>query len=147
MIETWLVDTNVWLALLEEKHALHVSVSAWWQDLQEEDRILFCRSTQQSFLRLRATEALSVAYGSKPDTNLKAWQTYASLLKDERIQLVEEPIELERKWKELASIGTSSPKLWMDAYLAAFAIAGGYRLVTTDKTFKQFKGLALVLLR
>ena len=146
MMGTWLVDTNVWLALLEEKHAFHLSVSAWWDDIQDEDRILFCRSTQQSFLRLRATDALSAAYGSKPDTNLKAWQTYASLLKDERIQLVDEPIEVERKWKELASIGTASPKLWMDAYLAAFAITGGYRLVTTDKAFKQFKGLSLLLL-
>ncbi len=35
---------------------------------------------------------------------------------------------------------------WADAYLAAVAITGGYRLVTTDKVFKQFKGLnALVL--
>jgi predicted nucleic acid-binding protein len=29
----------------------------------------------------------------------------------------------------------------MDAYLAAFAMAGGYQLVTADKAFKQFKGL------
>lgn len=147
MMTTWLVDTNVWLALLEEKHTLHPTITAWWQGLQEEDRILFCRSTQQSFLRLRATDAVSAAYGLKPDTNAKAWQTYATLLKDERIQLVEEPSAVEGRWKELASVGTASPKLWMDAYLAAFAITGGYRLVTTDKAFKQFKGLALLLIR
>jgi predicted nucleic acid-binding protein len=34
----------------------------------------------------------------------------------------------------------------MDAYLAAFAITGGYQLVTTDKAFKQFKGLNLLIL-
>jgi len=34
----------------------------------------------------------------------------------------------------------------MDAYLAAFAFAGGHQLVTTDKGFKQFKGLDLVVL-
>jgi predicted nucleic acid-binding protein len=34
----------------------------------------------------------------------------------------------------------------MDAYLAAFAVAGTYQLVTTDKAFKQFKGLDLNLL-
>jgi hypothetical protein len=34
----------------------------------------------------------------------------------------------------------------MDAYLAAFALAGGYRLVTIDAGFTQFAGLDLVLL-
>ena len=40
----------------------------------------------------------------------------------------------------------ASPKLWMDAYLAAFAVVGGFKLVTSDKAFKQFKGLNLQLL-
>jgi predicted nucleic acid-binding protein len=34
----------------------------------------------------------------------------------------------------------------MDAYLAAFALTGGYRMVTTDAAFKQFGGLDLRLL-
>ncbi|MGB5880800.1 MAG: hypothetical protein WBH85_12285, partial [Thermoanaerobaculia bacterium] len=33
-----------------------------------------------------------------------------------------------------------------DAYLAAFALTGGYRMVTTDADFKQFSGLDLELL-
>ena len=143
---SWLVDTTVWLALLEEKHVLHPTIMAWWQALHEEDSILFCRSTQQSFLRLRTTDAVSAAYGLKPDTNVKAWQIFRTLLKDERIQLVEEPVAVEPKWKALAAVGTTSPKLWMDAYLAAFAITGSYGLVTTDKAFKQFKELDLLLL-
>lgn len=36
--------------------------------------------------------------------------------------------------------------MWMDAYLAGFALAGGYRMVTTDGAFKQFRGLDLELL-
>ena len=143
---SWLVDTTVWLALLEEKHVLHPTIMAWWQALHEEDSILFCRSTQQSFLRLRTTDAVSAAYGLKPDTNVKAWQTFRTLLKDERIQLVEEPFSVELKWKALAVVGTALSKLWMDAYLAAFAITGSYGLVTTDKAFKQFKELDLLLL-
>lgn len=58
----------------------------------------------------------------------------------------EEPAGLERRWQELALRETASPKLWMDAYLAAFALAGGYRLVTTDRAFRQFTGLDLILL-
>jgi predicted nucleic acid-binding protein len=34
----------------------------------------------------------------------------------------------------------------MDAYLAAFALAGGYGLVTTDVAFRQFGGLELQVL-
>jgi predicted nucleic acid-binding protein len=53
---------------------------------------------------------------------------------------------LERRWQQFAVRDAASPKLWMDAYLTAFAQAGGYRLVTTDAAFKQFAGLDLVLL-
>ena len=48
--------------------------------------------------------------------------------------------------EKLAVRDTASPKLWMDAYLAAFALAGGYCMVTTDSACKQFRGLDLVLL-
>jgi predicted nucleic acid-binding protein len=58
----------------------------------------------------------------------------------------EEPPGLEPIWKGLAGGSAASPKLWMDAYLAAFAMAGEYQLVTTDKAFKQFKSLDLLVL-
>lgn len=34
----------------------------------------------------------------------------------------------------------------MDAYLAAFALAGELTLVTNDRAFRQFRELALTLL-
>jgi len=34
----------------------------------------------------------------------------------------------------------------MDAYLAAFAVSGGYRLVTNDSAYHQFAGLNLMVL-
>jgi predicted nucleic acid-binding protein len=34
----------------------------------------------------------------------------------------------------------------MDAYLAAFARAGGYQFVTTDRAFSQFADFDLVLI-
>jgi predicted nucleic acid-binding protein len=40
----------------------------------------------------------------------------------------------------------ASPKLWMDGYLATFAMTGGYQFVTMDKEFKQFRGLDILLL-
>jgi predicted nucleic acid-binding protein len=59
---------------------------------------------------------------------------------------VEEPRGTEVLWKKLGATTKASPKLWMDAYLAAFAVAGEFSLVTTDKGFKQFKGLDVVIL-
>jgi predicted nucleic acid-binding protein len=34
----------------------------------------------------------------------------------------------------------------MDAYLAAYAVTAGCRLVTTDSVFRQFEGLDLTLI-
>jgi uncharacterized protein len=68
------------------------------------------------------------------------------LLDDPRIHFAQEPNDLYARWTLFADVRTASPKLWMDAYLAAFAVAGGYRLVTTDKAFKQFKGLNVLVL-
>jgi len=66
---------------------------------------------------------------------------------DDRIVFrVNEPAELEPLWKKLAVRGTASPKLWMDAYLAAFALAGRFQMVTTDVAFRQFRGLDLLIL-
>ncbi len=42
--------------------------------------------------------------------------------------------------------GIVTPRLWTDAYLAAFAVAGNLRLVTFDKDFERFPGLNLLRL-
>ena len=87
------------------------------------------------------------AYGSSPLTNRQAWQVYEQILTDDRIVLqADEPTRLEARWKQFAMSGLSSPKVWMDAYLAGFALAGGYGLVTTDRAFTTYPGLDLTLL-
>jgi uncharacterized protein len=141
-----LPDSNVWLALALSKHVFHGPTCAWLADRKPEETALFCRSTQQSFMRLLTTRAVLNPYGIPPLSNKAAWSAYEGFLADERIAWVEEPRGLESHWKRLATRSQASPKLWMDAYLAAFAIAGGYQLVTTDKAFNQFKGLNHVVL-
>ena len=61
----------------------------------------------------------------------------------------DEPPSLFEKWRSLATLDSASPKVWMDAYLAAFAITGGLRMVTLDKDFKNFvpQGLDLNLIQ
>ena len=141
-----LADSNVWLALALSKHAAHPAVRAWFARQKRLQAVLFCRSTQQSFLRLLTTRAVLAPYGIPPLTNKAAWSAFEGFRADQRIGWVDEPRGLETHWKKLAGGPWPSPKLWMDAYLAAFAMAGGYQIVTTDKAFKQFKLLDLVLL-
>ncbi len=141
-----LADSNVWLALALSKHVFHRAVRQWFDSQSPSDGVFFCRATQQSFLRLLTTQAVVAPYGIPALSNGGAWSVYEGFLADKRISRVEEPNGLESHWKRLAARGVASPKLWMDAYLAAFALANGYRLVTTDQAFRQFKGLDLLLL-
>ena len=142
-----LPDTNLWLALALSKHTHHAAAKEWLDEQEEPDSLLFCRSTQQSFLRLLTTTGVMSAYGIPPLSNKDAWNAFESFITDERILFQPEPPGLGVVWKKLAARRTSSPKLWMDAYLAAFAIACGSQLVTTDKAFSQFPGLDVKLIQ
>jgi uncharacterized protein len=142
-----LCDSNIWLALTLSKHVHHVAAREWLDAIEEPSSICFCRATQQTLLRLLTNASVLRPYGASPLTNRKAWAAYDAFLADDRIVLhAEEPAGLEMRWKRLALRDTPSPKVWMDAYLAAFALAGGFRLVTTDGAFKQFRGLDLDVL-
>lgn len=141
-----LADSNVFLALALSRHVFHAAAHAWLRAEVSAGDLLFCRATQQSMLRLLTTEAVLGPYGNAPLTNEQAWLFYEGLLADERFSFVDEPPDIEFRWKALAARSTSSPKVWMDAYLAPFAISGGYQLVTTDLAFGQFTGLDLRLL-
>jgi toxin-antitoxin system PIN domain toxin len=142
-----LCDSNVWLALALSGHAHHGLARDWLDAVDETSTVLVCRATQQSFLRLLTNASVLAPYGNPPLTNREAWQAYEALAADYRIVFqAEEPAGLESRWKDLALRDSASPKLWMDAYLAAFALAAGYRMVTTDASFRQFAGLDLLLL-
>ena len=128
-------------------HAHHQPVREWFDALQGRGSAAFCRATQQSFLRLLTSRGLMSCGGVQELTNRQAWAHYESLLADYRVTFLDgDPPGLQARWKALAERNTASPKLWMDAYLASFAITGGHRLVTTDRGFKQFAGLDLLLL-
>lgn len=142
-----LCDSNVWLALALSKHSHHTTARQWLETIDAHASVLFCRATQQTFLWLLSNATVLGAYGNPPLTNRQAWSAYEALLKDDRIAFrSDEPAGLELPWKELAARGTASPKLWMDAYLAAFALTGRYRMVTTDAAFRQFRELDLLVL-
>ena len=140
-----LPDTNIWLALCLSGYSHHQAAKTWLNGESAPDSLLFCRSTQQSLLRLLTTRGVMSIYGLEPLTNAAAWAVYEQFIADERISFCSEPARMDATWKKLAARRTSSPKLWMDAYLGAFAIASSAQIITTDKAFTQFPALDVLV--
>lgn len=76
-----------------------------------------------------------------------AWKQCVDLLALPEIQLQAEPRALDETWAGFSDLGRTSPNLWTDAYLAAFAKCAGLRLVTFDKGFSAFPGLDCLILQ
>ena len=136
-----LPDVNIWFALSVRSHPHHNAVMGWFHGQESPASLFFCRATQQGYLRLLTTTAVMKSYELEAASNRIAWELFADLLNDPRILFTPEPSGIDETWKSLALRKTPSPKLWMDAYLAATAIRSGFQLVSADKAFSQFKGL------
>lgn len=141
-----LPDVNVWLALTLSGHVHHATARNWLNGIRKSDSVHFCRATQQGFLRLLTTSQVLAPYGNPPLSNNEAWAVYQRLLADGRITFTHEPAGVEATWQALANRNTASPKLWMDAWLAAFALRSGLRMITTDRAFSQFPKLNALIL-
>ncbi len=146
-MSTHLCDTNVWLALATSVHEYHRVATTWLATVDAPRSVVFVRPVQQAFLRLLTTEAFFTGYGLPALTDRAAWDTCDKLAADERVVLrADEPPDLEVRWREYTARDAGTPKLWMDAWLAAFAVTAGYRLVTTDRAFRQFPDADLIVL-
>lgn len=83
--------------------------------------------------------------GSEVLSSREAWHVYQTLLRDERFQFAPEPFSLDPEWRRLTAHDRPAPRLWTDAYLAAFARAAGMRLVTLDRAILSLAGETLLL--
>lgn len=142
----FLVDTSVWLAAFFEEHEFFTRANAFIKTRSAGNPAMFCRATEQSWLRLVTTPSLHRIYNTHTTTNrdaivvLKDWRSKAG------IQCLDaEPAGTNELWLELAAIPSASPKVWMDAYLAAFAIRAGISFATLDSDFRQFEAAGLDL--
>jgi toxin-antitoxin system PIN domain toxin len=142
-----LFDSNVWLALTFSAHPHHALAKELFAEASPEHPACFCRATQQSFLRLATTPAILHAYGAEGFTNQDAVKLIQTLSALSVISTFEEPSGLESRWLELAGLPSASPKVWMDAYLAAFAILHEAEFVTLDRDFQNFEKDGLKLRR
>ena len=144
-----LFDTNVWLATVFQSHPNHAAAQNALGAATAAAPAVFCRSTQQSFLRLMSTPTVLRAYGAESLTNRDALAALDALQSLRQVRVSDEPPGVFDRWRRLAVLDTASPKVWMDAYLAAFAVAGGLRFATFDSGFRSFvaRGLSLELMK
>lgn len=136
----YLIDVNFWLALTVSNHDHHTAATSRFASLAAAQAV-FCRPTQQGFLRLLTTAA---AMDAQPLTMAAAWHCFDQLCVDERVSFVHEPKGLEIPWRQLSSTKQSSPKRWMDSYLTAFAATTGMRVLTFDTALAKWPGVEVV---
>jgi len=138
----FLPDVNLWLALAFESHFHHADAKAWFDGLSN-DGCSYCRLTQQGFLRLATNPK---AFGPEAVTLADAWRMYDAFLGDPRVFFSAEPGGLEPLWRGYTQLQSFSPKIWNDAFLAAFASAAGYRLITFDQGFARYTNVDCTIL-
>jgi toxin-antitoxin system PIN domain toxin len=138
---TDLPDVNLWLALVDHRHVHHPSATAYWS--KQAAQIAFCRITMLGFLRL-CTNPKAVV---NPKTNAEAWAIYQQFTALPNIQFLSEPPQIDTHFQAFTTQFPLPHRLWTDAYLAAFALASGSRLVSFDTDFARFSGLHFLHLK
>jgi toxin-antitoxin system PIN domain toxin len=139
-----LVDVNVLLAVADSDHLHHSAAGKWFSSHETDSKFLICRVIQMGLFRLLVNKSVM---NDRVLTLPEAWTWYGRFIQDPSVSEVAEPKGLQGKWAGLCFDFGSSPKVLTDAYLAAFAMAGGFSLASFDKGFSQFQGLEFDLLR
>jgi toxin-antitoxin system PIN domain toxin len=140
------LDANVWLTLIWDRHEHSARARAWFEhsafDPTAGGRVLFCRFTQLTVLRLLTTSAVM---GGDVQTMRGAWEVWDETAADERVGFLAEPEDLEPRFRKNSRLASSSPKVWVDAYLLAFTQACGLTLVTFDHALARRASDSLVI--
>lgn len=140
-----LPDVNVWLALSAPSHPHHAAAQAYWQQ-QELPAVWFNRVTMLALLRLLCQPKVM---GSATVSLPKAAAVFDRFMAMPEVGFLGEPERCAALFLRMVD-GTEgdspAPNLVTDMYLAAFAKAGGLRLVTFDRDFLRFEDLNLLRL-
>lgn len=125
-----LPDVNVWVAINHNVHQHHLSAIAWFNGLDEQSTLIFCRQTQMGLFRLLTTQAI---LGDETFTLKQCWKLYVEWIHSGSAELWTEPAGMEDAFMRKTASEERSPKRWNDAYLSAFAETAGITLVTFDR--------------
>jgi len=126
-----LLDVNVLIALLHERHR-HSAEAVRWLDRQAAGAVLVCRVAQMGALRI-----LTQPGAMKEDVLSAAefWDGWQLLIADDRFSAVQEPPNLEDVWQAVTRSLPKGQCAGTDTYFAAFAQAGDWTLVSFDRGF------------
>lgn len=142
-IQADLPDLNVWLSLASTAHQHHAPAVSYWEQ-QASESILFCDITALGLVRLVSQPKLMGAA-------VKSTAEASAILKAFCAQPGVGMAEPEHDGWEIFHAILCSTELparhCTDAYLAALAIANGWRLVSFDRGFKRFAGLEWLQLK
>jgi len=136
-----LPDVNVWLALAVQEHPHHTAARRYWAD-GAAAKLHFCRVTMLELVRLLTQRRLMGPAALDATAALAHYERFAAL---PEVGLAAEPADTSAALRRYVGAGLPA-RLITDAYLAAFAAAGGFRLVTFDRDFERFEGLHLLRL-
>jgi uncharacterized protein len=117
-----LCDVNFLLPLCHEMHEHHPVAKTRLAATIVAGEFVVCRTGQLGLLRLLSNPAAMKASVCTTD---EAWQVHDTLMADDRFIFRDEPAGLHAKLREFTLGFPFSPKLWQDAYLAAFAASAG----------------------
>lgn len=78
-------------------------------------------------------------------TQPQAWAAYDRWRGDPRVEFVDEPAEIESRFRALTRLRQPATKDWADSYLAAFATVGQMTLVTFDRGLRSKTKSAILL--
>ncbi|AFY28303.1 TA system VapC family ribonuclease toxin [Cyanobium gracile] len=135
--QTDLPDLNVWLAMTSAGHVHHTKAIHYWET-EAAERVLFCSVTAVGLVRLVSQPKLM---GSAVKSSAEAAALLQSLCAQPGVSIAEPE---QSAWDIFYALvcGHQLPsKHCTDAYLAALAMANGWRLVSFDRAFNQFNDL------
>ncbi len=138
-----LVDINVLVALLHARHR-HSSAAVRWLDGQRAaGSILICCVVQMGVLRILTQPSVM-----KEETLAPAefWRGWDLMMGDDRFLQAKEPDGFEAAWRGVTAAIRRGQWAETDAYLAVFARAGEWSVVTFDRGFRRFPGLRVEIL-
>ena len=101
-----LFDTNVWLAAVFTTHPFHARAEQAIEQAPPAVPAVWCRPTQQSFLRLATTPTLLKVYGAERMTNRDALVVLDALQALPQVALREESPGVFDLWCQLAGADT-----------------------------------------
>jgi len=130
------------VALHHEIHTHHEAALRWFAALRPETTLIFCRQTQVGLFRLLTSEEVM---GDEALAERECWALYRRWIAGGKARLESEPAGVGPAFEKRTGGGSSSPKTWTDAYLAAFAEVGNLALVTFDQALaRKAKGAVLL---